>query len=173
MVNKEKRIRSCKHCFALIKEGEWIGGFHSSDYEYDEAIIECIKCGLTNKNKKLYYSLKYRYLNPISEPLESKLFNELVYNHGHSRIPFDIDDLDMLSKEKIGTRIPRIFYVIAMNANLNLDINYKESYPLIFETMKELIKISEDNHIYPNSPEKCYKLIDLYNNNRTYSKEIK
>ena len=166
---QERRIRNCKHCFALIKEGEWWCGFHSSDSEYEEPVIECVKCGLTNKDKRLYKKLSFRF----REPPKSRLFGEIVYNHKHSRVPFAIEDLNMLSMEKIGTRVPQIFYSMAKEVNLDIDINNPDTYPLIVKTMQKLIQISKDNNINPSTLEACYKIIDIYDGQKVFNREIK
>ena len=138
-ITREEQIRRCPHCFALIKKGYWSGGFHSSDYEYIDDVIECVRCGLTN----------------------------------HSRIPFNIDKLNMLSKNEIGTREPRKLWYIAKEVNLNLDINNKDCYPMIFDTIQELIKLAKENKLFLTTPDSCYKLMEVYNNTREVKKEIK
>ena len=166
---REIQIRNCKHCFALIKRGGWSGGFHSSDYEYDEDLIECVKCGLTNKN----HDYEYRYSSMFRSSIESKLFSELVYTHDYSEVPFILKDLNMLSEKEIGTREPRKLWYIAKEVELSLDIDSPECYPLIFDKIQELIKLAEENKIYVLNIENCYKLMDIYNKNRKYEKEIK
>ncbi len=166
---REKQIRNCKHCFALIKEGGWSGGFHSSDYEYDEDIIECVKCGLTNKN----IEIEKRYSHIFRPSIESKLFPELVYNHKYSRVPFMLQDLNMLSNKEIGTKEPRKLWYIAKEVELSLDIEYPECYPLIFDTIQKLIKLAKENNLFLMTLDSCYQLMDVYNKNRKYEKEIK
>ncbi len=168
-ITREEQIRRCPHCFALIKKGYWSGGFHSSDYEYIDDVIECVRCGLTNKN--MQYESRYSSLWGIS--IESTLFREIVYDHSYSRIPFDIDKLNMLSKEEIGTREPRKLWYIAKEVNLNLDINNKDCYPMIFDTIQELVKLAKENKLFLTTLDSCYKLMEVYNNKREVNKEIK
>jgi len=170
---REEEIRKCNHCFALIEKGEWVGGFHSSDYEYKEDIIECVKCGLTNKRKKLE---AWMYSANIPFPFNvhmGKLFDNLIYDKKKKQIPFDIQKLNMLSYEEIGTNIPRIIYHLAKEVNLNINIDNPFSYPLIVKTMKELIALAIENDINVTNSEQGYKLIDLYNKNKKFIKEIK
>lgn len=65
--NRKSQIIECEHKFVLLKEGGWnsCGGFHSSDYEYEDDIVECVSCGLTNKYKDLECSLGHGVLSSL------------------------------------------------------------------------------------------------------------
>ena len=47
--NKELQMMKCNNLFVKLKEGYWVSGFHSLDYEYEPDIFKCVHCGLTNK----------------------------------------------------------------------------------------------------------------------------
>ena len=79
----------------------------------------------------------------------------------------------MLSMEKIGTRVPQIFYSMAKEVNLDIDVNNPDTYPLIVETMQKLIQISKDKNINPSTLAACYKIIDIYDGQKVFTKEIK
>ena len=46
----------CDHLFVMQREGCWCGGFHSSDYEYEQSTVTCVHCGLTNRWTKGFKS---------------------------------------------------------------------------------------------------------------------
>ena len=79
----------------------------------------------------------------------------------------------MLSKKEICTREPRKLWYIAKEVNLNLDINNKDCYPMIFDTIQELIKLAKENKLFLTTLDSCYKLMEVYNNTREVNKEIK
>ena len=98
---------------------------------------------------------------------------EKIYKDKQSRIRFNIDKLNMISKNEIGTREPRKLWYIAKEVNLNLDINNKDCYPMIFDTIQELVKLAKENKLFLTTPDSCYKLMELYNNTRAVKKETK
>lgn len=52
---KKMRINmsNCQHLFLKIEEGNYSGGFHSSDYDDEPCTVICLKCGLTNQFIKM------------------------------------------------------------------------------------------------------------------------
>ena len=51
MTDEEKKIRmkNCDHVFAIIHGGRRPGAYHQRRF-CTNPVIECVKCGLTNKN---------------------------------------------------------------------------------------------------------------------------
>jgi hypothetical protein len=63
----------CNHLFVMQKEGYWVGGFHSSDYEYEKSIVTCVHCGLTNR-----WSIFNQYDAPFHTKLRNEAFSEFI-----------------------------------------------------------------------------------------------
>ena len=79
---RERDISCCEHKFIRLKSGGWssCGGFHSSDYEYEDDVVECICCGLTNKYKTLEMELQNK--NSFGwKTIETELFDLYIKEH--------------------------------------------------------------------------------------------
>lgn len=126
----------CNHLFVVQKEGSWVPGFHSSDYEYDHSIITCVHCGLTNRycglhNLRTYFTIDndafYDYLN-MSYP------ENVRYARG------DESFIPLLSKEVYFFDNPRSLYSKAKK------INPEATNEEIYQLMKEIeLKEHEEN----------------------------
>ncbi len=126
----------CNHLFVKQKEGSWVPGFHSSDYEYDHSIFTCVHCGLTNRycglhNLRTYHIIGndafYDYLN-MSSPKSNR------YNLG------DESFIPLLSDEVYFFDNPRSLYSKAKK------INPEATNEEIYQLMKEIeLKEHEEN----------------------------
>ena len=160
---KEKRMRNCNHhVFAIIRKE------YNSNGIWYQPHIECVRCGLTNKyieDDNLYSDMfEYDY-----ESMESKVFKELISINNIN----DLNKLDFLSKEVINVSEPFILYHLARKVNLSIDIKCRDSYPLIIETMIRINETIKRNNLDIHFGKDLLKALDLYEDNKTYKKEIK
>ena len=115
LVEKEKRrdeVLHCEHKFVLLKRGGWTGGFHSSDYEYQPNLVECVHCGLTNKfvkmeeiNNNIYGEKKYSF--------ENELFLECFAGSYGYKGRFNENDIRLISSVSIDSCHIRTLYKLA------------------------------------------------------------
>ena len=115
----EEKMLKCKHLFVKLKEGERFSGFHSSDYEQDPSLVECVHCGLTNRfllendfyreNSYLYSSAEKYYMFINNRIIRMK------YNKGYSRCGKSFNDnvFHMISQEELKTSHPDKLYYMA------------------------------------------------------------
>ena len=88
---KRKQMEECDHLFIKEQDSYWVGGFHSSDYEYIPCTVKCLKCGLTNyhinmdQRAKDYHARLLRIINPtkyqillINDEIFYKQFGDLI-----------------------------------------------------------------------------------------------
>ena len=162
---KEEKVKNCDHHVYAIIEEEYV-----LNDKYHYPVIECIKCGLTNKNveadniRSIYEDFNFR-------SIETKLFRH--YTRFLDKT--DYDKVDYISEQLIGTLFPNILYEIAKRINLTLDIDSKDGYPMIAEVMNKLNDIAITNNLSLTKEEDINILINIYNNERdkTYKKTIK
>ncbi len=119
----EEKMLKCKHLFVKLKEGERYSGFHSSDYEQDPSLVECVHCGLTNRylieedfyrnNRFLFSSAKLYYIYINNRIIRMK------YNKGYSRCGKSFNDnvFHMISQEELKTSHPDKLYYMAKQIN--------------------------------------------------------
>ena len=110
----EEKMLKCKHLFVKIKEKESFSGFHSSDYEQDPSLVECVHCGLTNRyllendfyreNSYLYSSAEKYYMFINNRIIRMK------YNKGYTR---GGKTFNMISQEELKTSHPDKLYYMA------------------------------------------------------------
>lgn len=110
----EEKMLKCKHLFVKLKEGERFSGFHSSDYEQDPSLVECVHCGLTNRyllendfyreNSYLYSSAEKYYMFINNRIIRMK------YNKGYTR---GGKTFNMISQEELKTNHPDKLYYMA------------------------------------------------------------
>ena len=115
----EEKMLKCKHLFVKLKEGEKYSGFHSSDYEQDSSVVECVHCGLTNRylleddfyreNSYLYTSAQLYYIYINNRIIRMK------YYKGYSRGGKSFNDnvFHMISQEELKTSHPNKLYYMA------------------------------------------------------------
>ena len=159
---KEERMRRCNHhVFFVIQNG-----YNDQDI-YFSPIVECVKCGLTNKHiqEDEFHSWLF---NCEYESMESKVYKELM------NIEFsEYENLDYLNNDGIDIYEPFIFYHLAKQVNLSLDINSKESYSLILNTMEEIDNVIKQKNLDIHYYKDLLHAIEICNNNKVYKKEIK
>lgn len=161
----EEKIKNCDHhVYAIIKHGFVFNG------DYHHPVIECIKCGLTNKNverdkkRSLYEDFNFR-------SVETRLFR----NYAFFLDKKDYDDANYISERQIGTYYPSAIFEIAKQVCLSLDIDSKECYPMIEKVMNDLSEIAQNNNLTLTKEEDINELISIYSNekDKTYKKQIK
>lgn len=170
MTDKEKKEKmcNCNHLFAIIRGGirpdsDVRGLHHISPFPF----IECIKCGLTNKYEVLDRIRVGMFSSKKS--LESEMFDKFTDGpnfHG-------IFSLDYLTKFNIGTMEPYILYQLAEKVNFSLNPDIPECYPIILETMKEILKIAKENNLDVDNVDDLYKAAEIYESGISYEKVIK
>ena len=161
---KKEKMCNCNHLFAIIRGGirpdsDIRGLHHISPFP----IIECIKCGLTNKN----VILDRTFSSKVS--IETEMFDKFTDGpnfHG-------IFSLDYLTKFNIGTDNPHLLYQIAEKVNFSLNADVPESYPMILDTMKTLLNIAKENNLNLNNINDLYKAAEIYESGISYEKVIK
>ena len=89
LMAKLKEFRECEHLFVKLRAGRWVGGFHSSDYEYDPTIVYCVKCGLNNIN-----------LDTMSENKRHKFYSMINYYNQPKYLLFKLNDSEF--RKQIG-----------------------------------------------------------------------
>ena len=131
----------CDHLFVKQTEGYWIGGFHSSNYEYEHSIVTCVHCGLSNRYKNFSH-----YKLPLGFELDNEAFSEYINTHCPSGCRYwkgDEDFIPLLSKKVYFFDRPEKLYCEAKK--LNPDATNEE----IFELMKK-IDIENLNNVKVN-----------------------
>jgi len=146
VIKRKEEMEKCNHLFILLKEGEWINGFHSSDCCYEPNIVECVHCGLTNK----FMEIEERFLEPGSnythntlfpshynkKTLETEIFIKTFKNaYIRGGKSFDESAINLISKEPLYTTHPGFLYEMALMIKPNG--NDEE----LFQIMKELWQI--------------------------------
>lgn len=145
LLQKMIEMEQCDHLFVKQQEGYWIGGFHSSDYEYTPCTIKCLKCGLTNYhiNMDLILREKYSYAIKLINPSKYYWFmvNDEVFKKQFGSISGqgrDLKDIfNLISEEVLTATDPISLFQIAKQINPNADNEE------LFEIMKELFKIEK------------------------------
>ena len=168
VIKRKEEMEKCNHLFVLLKKGEVVGGFHSSDYYYDQNIVECVHCGLTNK----FIKIEERFLEPGSNythntlfpshynerTLETGMFLEIfkdAYRRGGKA--FDESVINLISKEPLYTTHSGFLYKMALTINPN------GSYEELFQIMKELWQIeTREEKLQLLTLDKAEELIKRY-----------
>lgn len=117
LTEKEKRrneVFDCNHKFVLLKKGKWIGGFNSSDYEYEQNLVECVNCGLTSKFMKTEEILNSN-CNKLERKhsFENELFLEYFAKSYGEKGRFNEIDVKLISTIPINSRHVRTLYKLA------------------------------------------------------------
>lgn len=55
---RRKEVESCNHEFVLLQPANYVGACNSSDCVFEDPIVECVHCGLTNKFIDFYKDMK-------------------------------------------------------------------------------------------------------------------
>jgi len=167
MIDKERieKVHNCKHCFAIIKRG-----YHWQRFQYDEPpIIECIKCGINNKNF-LVDQQKTRVYGFFYLSDEMRLFyHETADNNGF----VDYSELPYLFDGKICTNDPYLLFQIVKEIKLSIDENNPAYYPMIIDTMGKLLVLINTRRLSLNNPKHVKLLYKLYEEEYGYQKKIK
>jgi hypothetical protein len=135
----------CNHLFVKLREGYTVPGFHSSDYEYEEPIIYCVHCGLTNWYRGMSFLVATR-----SMTLKNETYRDYVRTYCPSNVRFDKGDtswIPFISKEAYFFHDPGKRYLEAKKLK-----PYAKNEE-IFQTMKE-IDLKEKEEIYEKAKEK-------------------
>lgn len=142
LLQKKAEMEQCDHLFVKIQEDYWIGGFHSSDYEYTPCTVKCLKCGLTNYHINMDVILRKKYsdalekINPqeycwlvVNDDVFRKQFSGINWKKHNSK-----DIFNLISDEVLPTTDSVCLYQTARQ--INPDASDKE----LFEIMKELFE---------------------------------
>ena len=162
----EKQYCNCNnHVFALIRRG-W-----KSRITYPlEPLVECVKCGLTNK--KLDDDMQMsRVCDCYIRSFETSMFYKYLSDPKFHDV--DWERIPLLSGQLINTNEPYIFYEIAKEVNLSINADYEECYQLIYDTIQELIELAKKKRLDVKKENHRNKLIELYDKQRIYQKVIK
>ena len=140
VIKRKEEMEKCNHLFILLKEGEWINGFHSSDCCYEPNIVECVHCGLTNKFMRIEERVLFEYiLHKISLSADCKQMVETIgflekfgnfYQRGAKC--FNELPINLIKDEVLPTYHPALLYKLAVM------INPSASLEGIFTIMKTL-----------------------------------
>ncbi len=161
MEDELERMKKCDHhVFVMMRN-------ISKDNKPD-VVIECVKCGLTNKNEELDAFLAACFGLPIKRGTTDE-FHRVVKLDTME----DLEKLDLLTDEVLPFKSPFYTYHIAKKVNLSLDIRAKECYPLIVEEMKKVDKVMRDNNLDVYEPKDMIKAIDICNGMREYKRDIR
>ena len=137
------KMSKCDHLFVKLKEGEYIGGFHSSDCYDDPPVVTCLKCGLTNKYIEMSYYEKEMLFNPLYssycyrrkfaiEANNQVFWDQVRHASRRSGKSFDDSVFNLISDEVFNADYPGELYKMAKRIKPN------GSNSDIFEIMKEL-----------------------------------
>ena len=166
MTDKEKKEKmcNCNHLFTIIRGGiRPDSNIRRHNHISPFPIIECIKCGLTNKN----VILDRTFSSKVS--IETEMFEKFANSSNFKGIFF----LNYLSKYNIGTDNPHLLYQLAEKVNFSLNPDIPECYPIILETMKEILKIAKENNFDVDNVDDLYKAAEIYESGISYEKVIK
>ncbi len=156
---KRERMENCDHVFALIHGGRRPGAAYQRP-RVGKPIIECVKCGLTNKNidtDRLISSL----MGITKTSIETECYEEFMKRKKEENL-----SLNLLSRNNIGTDKPFIVYHLAKQVNLSLDITSPECYPLIEKTMREITAIAREFDFDLYDVHHMLEIIRIYNERR-------
>ena len=161
MTDEEKKIRmkKCDHVFALIHGGRRHGAYHQRRF-CTNPVIECVKCGITNKNINTDRMMSNLMGYSVTS-IESECYEEFMEKKKKENL-----QLKFLSRNNIGTDKPFIVYHLARQVNLSLDITSPECYPLIEKTMHEIIKIVHEFDFDLYYSKDLLEIIRIYNERR-------
>ena len=154
--NKVLQMRKCSHLFVKLKYGHWTGGFHSSDYEYEPGIFQCVHCGLTNKyDKECNILKKYHYHIPMHYVYNKEIFNKTFSKRYSRKGFFDESVLNLISSEVLNTNYSQVLYKVANTVKPG---GTKEE---IFEIMKDLNTLISEGKCFIETND-INELIDRY-----------
>lgn len=163
---REQEVTACNHLFVLYQPSIYHHANHSSDCYTDEAIIECVHCGLTNKFidferqlrlsgeivhvsenlKKLGFYDYLKYFPSIRiYPFENKLFEKFIKEKELSEIKIlgiEKPTFYQLGLEKYAIKCEHLglLYKIAMQVNPN---NTEEETLEVMRSLFSLETLSE------------------------------
>ncbi len=129
---RREEMENCDHLFVKLKEGESSVGFHSSDYYYDPAHVECVHCGMTNRFmpfEEMDNRGRYHPKKTIETQVFEKTFRGSYLRGGKS---FDESSFHLISPEILPSYHPGLLYQMA------LQINPEGTNEELFEIMKQL-----------------------------------
>lgn len=172
---RENEIKKCNHLFLILKNKEYVGGFHSSDCGYEPSILECVHCGLTNKFEYLeettdvdLYLYHIRDHNQMFHTIETNLLHKLypdAWKRGGKS--FDNSVFNLISDGVIATHHAGLLYKLA------LIINPQGTNEELFNIMSELSELETDLEKFKlNTIEQCADLLDRYKKRKVLSKAI-
>ncbi len=138
----KSKMNECDHLFIKLKEGEYIGAFHSSDCEDIPPTVSCLKCGLTNKyiemsdyEKQIYYNplTTYGYRRKLAIDANNQVFWD-QFRHASRRggKSFDSSVFNFISDEVFNPDYSNALYRMAKRIKPN------GSNAELFDIMKEL-----------------------------------
>ena len=149
LLQKRTEMEQCDHLFLKTQEGYWVGGFHSSDYEYTPCTVKCLKCGLTNYHINMDVILRRKYNNALKQINPSKYYwfmiNDDVFRKQFEGIISKEHEsngvLNLISEEVLPATNPMDLYQTAKETNPNA------SNEELFEIMKELFEKEKDINV--------------------------
>ena len=161
---KKIEMEQCDHLFIKQEEGYWVGGFHSSDYEYTPCTVKCLKCGLTNYHINMDSILreKYNLYIKILNPLKYYWF---VINDEIFKKQFENNIYKLISNEVLPATDSSYLYQVAKQ------IKPDACNDIIFEIMKNLYEL-EKKGVDINIEEQINNLKGKYSNSKVKQKRI-
>ena len=170
LLQKRNEMEECNHLFVKIQEGNWTGGFHSSDYDYTPCTVRCLKCGLTNYHINMDIILRKKYskvlkrINPYKYYLldvNDDIFRKQFGNINNYKCDLK-DILNLISDEVLPTLDSISLYQMAKQISPNA------TNEELFEIMKDLFELEQtDENINSSYASQMGMLIDKYKNVRT------
>ena len=163
-INKKKQMEECDHLFIKQREGYWVGGFNSSDYEYTPCVVECLRCGLTNSylvkdNDNIKHAIILKNIVPELYDLielNNRVFKSRYHEAYGFKGRFNEDALNLISQEAVCMDHPRMLYHLAKI--IKEDGTNEE----IFEIMKTLNEIETTEEKVNLSKEQAERLLERY-----------
>ena len=171
LLEKKSEMEHCNHLFVKQEEGYWIGGFHSSDYEYTPSVITCLKCGLTNYHVNMDIIQRRQYSDALMQFNRLKYcwlaVNDEVFRKQFHSSKEGESKYNLISNEVLQTTNPTTLYKIAVY--INPDANNEE----LFNIMKKLYDIEKIEGTIDIKNEKQLEHIkEKMNNEKVLSKKI-
>ena len=160
----KKQTEECDHLFIKRREGYWLEGFHSSDYEYIPTIVTCLKCGLNNLPRGREYDRILLFMNRL-EYYWSQI-NDEVFRKQYPCCKKGESAYNFISDEEFRAFNPVTLYQIAIYINPN------GTHEEIFNMMKELNEIQcKEGKIEIENKELLDRLKDRLSNEKRLIKK--
>ena len=153
LLQKKIEMEQCDHLFVKQKEGFWVGGFHSTDYEHTRCIVTCVKCGLTNYHFEMdpitkynfdEFERKFNYKGYKRILLNDEIFKSQFGDKCTNRNLLDRDIFNFISEEILPTTDSISIKLYQTAKQINPDASDKE----LFEIMKELLPTIDPVYLY-------------------------